>query len=97
MGCHVLKWKVAYQRQMADAHWENLKEIFHAAVALPRNERAAYLERACGVDLSLRGRLSHCSRLTRKVATLWIRLPTKLRQKCWLTALNSLSNCSGVM
>src|SRR6185503_7549840 len=39
---------------MPDAHWENLKEIFHAALALPRHERAAYLERACRGDDSLR-------------------------------------------
>jgi hypothetical protein len=29
---------------MSDPHWENLKEIFHAAVALKPNERAAYLQ-----------------------------------------------------
>jgi chromosomal replication initiation ATPase DnaA len=39
---------------MAGPHWENLKEIFHAAVALPSNERAAYLDKACGGDPSLR-------------------------------------------
>jgi serine/threonine-protein kinase len=32
---------------MPDQHWENLKEIFEAAVALPRAERSAYLDRAC--------------------------------------------------
>ncbi|MDQ3666950.1 MAG: protein kinase, partial [Acidobacteriota bacterium] len=40
---------------MAGPHWENLKEIFHAAVALPSNKRAAYLDQACGGDPSLRG------------------------------------------
>src|SRR2546427_9494770 len=39
---------------MPDPHWENLKEIFHAAVALAPNERAAYLDQACNGDLSLR-------------------------------------------
>jgi len=39
---------------MPDQQWENLKEIFHAAVALPPNERAAYLERTCGGNDSLR-------------------------------------------
>src|SRR5256885_2150226 len=39
---------------MPDSHWENLKEIFHATVALARHERAAYLEQACGGDASLR-------------------------------------------
>src|SRR5438132_13466752 len=39
---------------MPDAHWENLKEIFHAAVALGPDERAAYLEQACGGTPSLR-------------------------------------------
>src|SRR6266540_2930928 len=38
---------------MADSHWENLKEIFNAAVALPRNERAAYLDQACNGDPDL--------------------------------------------
>src|SRR2546428_5065459 len=39
---------------MPDQHWENLKEIFHAAVALAPNERVVYLERSCSGDLSLR-------------------------------------------
>src|SRR5436309_688479 len=39
---------------MPDPHWENLKEIFHAAVALAPHERAAYLEQACDGDLALR-------------------------------------------
>lgn len=38
---------------MPDPHWENLKDIFHAAAALPSNERAAYLDKACDGDLSL--------------------------------------------
>jgi eukaryotic-like serine/threonine-protein kinase len=37
-----------------DPHWENLKEIFLAAVALPSDERAAYLGKVCDGDLSLR-------------------------------------------
>jgi hypothetical protein len=39
---------------MPDSHWENLKEIFHAAIALPANKRVAFLDKACGGDLSLR-------------------------------------------
>ena len=38
----------------ADTRWENLKEIFYAAVALPAKARAAYLDRACEGDASLR-------------------------------------------
>lgn len=37
---------------MSDSQWENLKEIFHAALALKLNERASYLARVChGNDL----------------------------------------------
>src|SRR5262245_64918520 len=39
---------------MADPHWENLKEVFQAAVALPRVEREAYVDKACAGDPSLR-------------------------------------------
>src|SRR5687767_10795282 len=39
---------------MPDPHWENLKEIFHAAVALAPDERSAYLDRACDGDAALR-------------------------------------------
>src|SRR5213593_1379698 len=39
---------------MPDSRWENLKEIFHAAVALAPNERAVYLERSCSGNDSLR-------------------------------------------
>ncbi|MGQ0762020.1 MAG: serine/threonine-protein kinase [Acidobacteriota bacterium] len=39
---------------MPDPQWENLKEIFHAAVALPRDERADHLEKACSGNSSLR-------------------------------------------
>jgi len=39
---------------MPDQDWEKLKDIFHAAVALPPNERAAYLDNTCHGDLSLR-------------------------------------------
>src|SRR5687768_9192295 len=39
---------------MPDQDWEKLKDIFHAAVALPPNERAAYLDKTCHGDLSLR-------------------------------------------
>jgi len=39
---------------MSDAHWEKLKEIFHAALALAPDERTAYLDRACDGDTSLR-------------------------------------------
>jgi serine/threonine protein kinase len=40
---------------MPDPHWENLKDIFNAAVALPSSERAAYLEKVCDGNSSLRG------------------------------------------
>jgi hypothetical protein len=39
---------------MPDPHWENLKELFHAALALSAHERAAYLDRASGGDAALR-------------------------------------------
>ena len=39
---------------MPDPHWENLKDIFHAAVSLTPEKRAVYLERACNGDASLR-------------------------------------------
>src|SRR5258706_4987310 len=39
---------------MPDPHWENLKEIFHAAVALAPAERYTYLDHACGGNASLR-------------------------------------------
>ena len=39
---------------MSDSRWENLKALFHDAVALAPDERAAYLERSCGGDTSLR-------------------------------------------
>lgn len=38
----------------ANPHWENLKEIFLAAVALAPSERRTYLDRACDRDPSLR-------------------------------------------
>ncbi|MDX6288666.1 MAG: eukaryotic-like serine/threonine-protein kinase [Blastocatellia bacterium] len=40
---------------MPDPHWENLKEIFHAAVALAPAERHTYLDHACDGNASLRG------------------------------------------
>ena len=39
---------------MPDPHWENLKELFHAALTLPPHERAAYLDRASPGDAALR-------------------------------------------
>jgi serine/threonine protein kinase/Tfp pilus assembly protein PilF len=42
---------------MPGPDWENLKEIFHSAVVLPTNERAAYLDQACDGNLSLRRRV----------------------------------------
>jgi len=39
---------------MSDSHWETLKEMFHAALALSPQERAAYLEQACRGDVKLR-------------------------------------------
>jgi len=39
---------------MPDPHWESLKELFHAALALPEHARVAYLEEACNGDVALR-------------------------------------------
>ena len=39
---------------MPDQYWEKLKEIFHRAIALPPDERAAYLEQVSDGDLALR-------------------------------------------
>jgi serine/threonine protein kinase/Tfp pilus assembly protein PilF len=47
---------------MPGPDWENLKEIFHSAVMLPTNERAAYLDEACNGDLSLRRRVEELLR-----------------------------------
>jgi serine/threonine protein kinase/Flp pilus assembly protein TadD len=42
---------------MPGPDWENLKQIFHSALILPAEERAAYLDQACDGDLSLRRRV----------------------------------------
>jgi eukaryotic-like serine/threonine-protein kinase len=39
---------------MSDPHWQNLKDIFHAAITLLPDERRAYLDRACDGNESLR-------------------------------------------
>lgn len=39
---------------MQDGRFERLEELFHAALALPAGERAAYLDGACGEDAELR-------------------------------------------
>src|SRR6185295_16764664 len=39
---------------MPDSDWEKLKDLFHAALALPPAERAAYLEEASNGDALLR-------------------------------------------
>ena len=39
---------------MPDAQWENLKDLFHAALALRPHERASYLENATGGNVDLR-------------------------------------------
>ena len=39
---------------MPDPHWEKLKEVFHAALALPHQERAAFLDQASNGDAALR-------------------------------------------
>jgi serine/threonine-protein kinase len=39
---------------MPDQDWENLKDIFHTALALAPDERAAYFEQASDGDLALR-------------------------------------------
>jgi eukaryotic-like serine/threonine-protein kinase len=43
-----------HRQVMSDPHWENLKEIFHAAVALAPAERRTYLDHACDGNASLR-------------------------------------------
>src|SRR5438552_12990436 len=49
-------WQVRnkHWKAMPDQYWEDLKEIFHAALALPPRERSAYLEKASDGDASLR-------------------------------------------
>lgn len=42
---------------MGNSHWENLQEIFHAAIALPVDERAAYLDKVCNGDTDFRSAL----------------------------------------
>jgi serine/threonine protein kinase/TolB-like protein len=42
---------------MPDEYWENLKAIFHAALALSPQERATYLDQACNGSLPLRERV----------------------------------------
>src|SRR6266404_2983311 len=39
---------------MANREWENLKEIFHAALAIAPQDRAAYLDQASNGNISLR-------------------------------------------
>src|SRR3954470_1384403 len=39
---------------MRDQHWENLKEIFHGALACAPGDRAAYLDQATDGNRSLR-------------------------------------------
>jgi len=39
---------------MPDPSWENLKELFHRALALAPAERVAYLDQASNGDISLR-------------------------------------------
>ena len=39
---------------MTSDRWRRTEALFHAAVALPRSERAEYLDHACGGDVSLR-------------------------------------------
>src|ERR1041385_5197466 len=39
---------------MSEPHWESLKDMFHAALALPSQDRAAYLDAASNGDVTLR-------------------------------------------
>ena len=39
---------------MPDPKWENLKDIFHTALALPRQQRADYRKHACTGNASLK-------------------------------------------
>ena len=42
---------------MNEAKWEQVKEIFHQAQALPVEERVEFLDRVCAGDLLLRGKV----------------------------------------
>src|SRR5260370_21102740 len=42
---------------MDTERWQRLQELFHAAIELKREERAAFLEKACGQDEALRRQL----------------------------------------
>src|ERR1700741_3148207 len=42
---------------MPESNWENLQEVFHAALAMPVAERAAFIERSSKGDESLRNAL----------------------------------------
>src|SRR5919198_3164751 len=44
----------ADKRRMGDACWERLNEIFHAALELPLDQRAGFLDYACSHDPGLR-------------------------------------------
>ena len=48
---------------MPNPYWENLKGIFEAALALAPDERAAYLDRVCDGNDSLRQAVQYRSTL----------------------------------
>jgi formylglycine-generating enzyme required for sulfatase activity len=42
---------------MKNPEWQRIREVFEAACEIPRTERAAYLDQACGPDQGLRARV----------------------------------------
>jgi serine/threonine protein kinase len=48
------EWLDSEEYGMPDPHWQNLKEIFHAALALPPHARASFIENSSKGDESLR-------------------------------------------
>jgi hypothetical protein len=42
---------------VAASRWRRIEALFDEAAALPAGERAAFLSRACGEDLEMRGEI----------------------------------------
>jgi eukaryotic-like serine/threonine-protein kinase len=53
-----------------DADWSRIEELFPDLLALPPDERAAYLERVCGGDAGLRSELESLLRAAGEASTL---------------------------
>lgn len=43
---------------LSPERWDRVQEVFHAALAIPRTERSAYLDRLCGDDPALRSEVA---------------------------------------